>query len=144
MRSNYKLNRNNMKKTLKMAIWATLSSSLFLTIFAGNLAYAQTASSTIPLCEITRSLTVGSSGEDVRCLQRYLNWSGFTVAASGTGSPGSESLYFGGLTKSAVMRWQNANSAQVLVPLGITTGTGYWGSASFNYYVTIVRAALGV
>ncbi len=103
-----------------------------------------TSASTIPLCEITRGLTTGSSGEDVRCLQRYLNWAGFTVAASGSGSPGNESSYFGQLTANAVARWQNANAAQVLVPAGLTTGTGYFGSLSFNAYVNIVRTQLGL
>lgn len=103
-----------------------------------------TSTSTIPLCEITRGLTIGSSGEDVRCLQRYLNWSGFTVAATGSGSPGNESTYFGSLTANAVTRWQNANASQVLVPAGLTSGTGYFGSLSFNGYVNIVRAQLGL
>ena len=102
------------------------------------------AASTIPLCEITRTLKVGSSGEDVMCLQRYLNWAGFTVASSGVGSPGSESMYFGSLTSAAVARWQNANSAEVLAPIGLVTGTGIWGSASFNFYVGLVNHALAV
>ncbi len=102
------------------------------------------AATTIPLCEITRSLTIGSSGEDVRCLQRYLNWAGFTVSPSGVGSPGNESLYFGQLTASAVTRWQNSNSAQVLNPVGLTSGTGYFGPSSFNWYVSIVTTQLAL
>ncbi len=102
------------------------------------------ADTTVPLCEIQRGLRVGSSGEDVRCLQRYLNWAGFTVAASGVGSVGSESTYFGSLTANAVTRWQNANAAQVLTPAGLTVGTGYFGPLSFSWYVNIVRSNLGL
>ncbi|MEK7660371.1 MAG: peptidoglycan-binding domain-containing protein [Patescibacteria group bacterium] len=104
---------------------------------------AQTTPS-IPLCEIQRGLTIGSVGEDVRCLQRYLNWSGHTVAISGSGAPGSETTYYGALTAAAVVRWQNANASTVLTPLGLFAGTGYWGQASFGQYVRLVRSSLGV
>ncbi|HEY0220994.1 MAG TPA: peptidoglycan-binding domain-containing protein, partial [Candidatus Paceibacterota bacterium] len=89
-------------------------------------------------------LNVGSSGVDVLCLQRYLNWAGYTIAASGPGSPGNESVYFGPLTTSAVMRWQNTNAGNVLTPAGLTSGTGYFGPLSFNWYVSIVRSNLGL
>ncbi len=102
------------------------------------------AATTIPLCEITRGLKVGSSGEDVRCLQRYLNWSGNTIAASGPGSPGNETAYLGSLTANAIMKWQNTNSAQVLSPAGLSVGTGYFGPLSFNWYASIVKTQLGL
>lgn len=102
------------------------------------------ADTSIPLCEITRSLKVGSSGEDVKCLQRYLNFAGFTVSTEGMGSPGNESMYYGQKTAEAVKKWQDSNSAQVLTPLGLNSGTGNWGQSSFNRYVSIVRVALGL
>ncbi len=122
----------------KGIVLAAASTGLLISLYA----HAQT--STIPLCEITRGLGVGTSGEDVRCLQRYLNWAGFAVATSGTGSVGNETQYFGPMTQDAVIRWQNANAVQVLTPLGLSTGTGFWGLVSFGRYVEIVRAALGV
>src|SRR3989344_5944376 len=70
-------------------------------------------------CTFTRSLTVGATGEDVRCLQMYLNSAGFRVAASGAGSPGSETTYFGSLSRSAVAAWQAAN--------GVAPAVGYFG-----------------
>ena len=49
----------------------------------------QGGSSTSTSCSFSRSLTVGSTGDDVKCLQQYLNSSGFQVASSGFGSPGN-------------------------------------------------------
>ena len=111
-------------------------------LFMPAVSRADTPVSTIPLCEIERSLTIGANGEDVRCLQRYLNWSGMTLATTGAGSPGLESTYFGPLTANAVARWQIANAAYVLSPAGLTTGTGYFGPISFGHYVKLVRTAL--
>lgn len=66
-----------------------------------------------------RNLTLGSIGSDVKALQMYLNAHGFTIAVSGTGSPGHESTYFGTLTKAAIAKFQSAN--------GITPAAGYFG-----------------
>lgn len=121
-----------------LAVITIIFSSLYLYPIRAN------ADTTIPLCEITRSLKIGSSGEDVRCLQRYLNWAGYTISATGFGSPGNESMYFGPLTANAVIKWQNSNANQVLIPAGLTVGTGYFGPLSFNWYVNIVKGQLGV
>lgn len=67
----------------------------------------------------TRNLTVGSTGTDVMELQKVLNSNPATViAATGAGSPGMESTYFGALTKAAVVKFQ--------ISKGIS-GTGYVG-----------------
>lgn len=67
----------------------------------------------------TRDLTIGSSGTDVMELQKFLNGKGFTVNASGAGSPGQESTYFGSLTAAALAKYQAANN--------IAPAAGYFG-----------------
>src|SRR3989344_1295348 len=61
-------------------------------------------------CTFTKDLTMGSTGSDVMCLQKYLNSAGHMGASSGAGSPGMESEYFG--SKSRAMY----NSLIVMLP----------------------------
>jgi peptidoglycan hydrolase-like protein with peptidoglycan-binding domain len=75
---------------------------------------------------LTRDLYRGMSGEDVRTLQGLLNTKGYTVALTGAGSPGNETIYFGPATEAAVIRFQIAH--------GISPAVGYVGP--------ITRAAL--
>jgi lysophospholipase L1-like esterase len=55
-----------------------------------------------------RTLQLGSTGNDVRQLQIFLNAHGFVVAATGPGSMGSESDYFGQATQNALAALQRA------------------------------------
>lgn len=61
-------------------------------------------------CSFSRTLEDGVDGEDVRCLQKYLNGRGFVIAESGPGSVGNETSLFRTLTKEAVVKWQKANN----------------------------------
>lgn len=83
----------------------------------------------------TRNLTIGSMGEDVRQLQVFLNsYSNETrVANSGVGSVGNETTYFGQLTQNALIRFQNLFAQQILIPVGLTSGTGYLGPSTRNF-----------
>lgn len=67
----------------------------------------------------TRDLTIGSEGEDVRQLQRFLNGRGFSVSLTGAGSVGNESAYFGDLTREALAMFQREQ--------GIQPAAGYFG-----------------
>ncbi len=71
----------------------------------------------------TQNLTLGSTGSEVKALQKLLNSiDGTQVATTGAGSPGNETSTFGGLTKAAVTKFQQK--------YGITPTAGYWGSIS--------------
>lgn len=85
-------------------------------------------------CTFTRSLTVGSRGNDVKCLQEYLNEEGFTIAASGPGSPGNETTYFGPRTRAAVAKWQAAK--------GISPASGYFGPISRAKYAEMTAGVM--
>lgn len=60
----------------------------------------------LPVHRFTRSLSLGSMGNDVLELQKQLNRAGFILTEQGTGSPGRESDYFGLLTQKAIERYQ--------------------------------------
>ena len=75
-----------------------------------------------------QDLQFGMRNEDVRTLQKYLNAQGFIVSASGAGSLGNETTFFGPATRAALARLQKSK--------GITPAVGYYGP--------ITRSVLGV
>lgn len=62
----------------------------------------------VPAKTFTKDLFYGMTDPEVLSLQKLLNKMGFTVATSGTGSPGKETSYFGALTQNAVKKLQIA------------------------------------
>jgi hypothetical protein len=98
----------------------------------GNMAYARRlyearGSKPWPTCAVLAAplksaLQLGDQGTEVKALQKILNKAGFVIAASGVGSPGQETEYFGSLTRQAVQRFQ---CAQNIVCSGNENTTGY-------------------
>ena len=79
----------------------------------------------------TKTLKMGMSDQEVMNLQSVLNASADTmVSASGVGSKGMETKYFGAKTKMAVVKFQEKYAADILTPNGLTKGTGMVGAAT--------------
>jgi len=76
----------------------------------------------------TRNLWLGFTLPDVQYLQMMLNSDSETrVAATGPGSPGQETTYFGPLTNAAVIRFQEKYREDVLAPWRLVRGIGFVG-----------------
>ena len=76
-----------------------------------------------------KDLHYGQTSPDVIPLQQFLNTDAQTkVANIGPGSPGNESTFFGAKTASAVSRFQEKYSSDILYPVGLNQGTGYVGA----------------
>lgn len=77
---------------------------LFVIFFSG-VHFAQAAT-----CTITRDLQFGMVGDDVLCLQKWLNSNGYPIAEAGPGASGNETDEYKALTQAAVQRWQLASN----------------------------------
>ncbi|MEI6843341.1 MAG: DUF2341 domain-containing protein [bacterium] len=116
----------------------------------GHVVYTDTASTTTNTANVYRNATSTQAqttadtatllfakdlkplqlSPDVRQLQIFLNSKGFSVSATGNGSPGKETEFFGPLTKQAVIKFQEKYASEILTPQGLTKGTGYVGKAT--------------
>src|SRR3989344_471083 len=84
------------------------------------------APATGAVCNFSRNLSEGVTGDDVTCLQNYLkSTSHFPAATNSTG-------FFGPTTKSSVIKWQTAN--------GVAPASGFFGRISQEKYYTLVEA----
>lgn len=117
-----------------------LIASGFLAVFilAAPISRAETVSSTELTVNLPRDLKLLSVGENVRELQKFLNKAGLIVSASGPGSPGNETTFFGEATSKAVARYQERHAED----LGLTRGTGFVGPltrALMNKTILIIK-----
>ena len=95
-------------------------------VFAGA-ALLPAISSAMMSCTFTRSLTVGSRGADVTCLQETLVAGGF-LSVTPTG-------YFGAMTKAGVKAWQAS--------AGVTPASGMFGPISRAKYAMMMGGTTG-
>ncbi len=84
--------------------------------------------------QFTQNLKLGSIGDEVKALQKFLNLKGFKLAETGPGSLGQETNYFGYMTWNALKTYQEANPS-ILTNVGITNGVGtgnfFWSTRGF-------------
>jgi hypothetical protein len=100
-------------------------------VLAGQDTATPAAPATTMSCNFARNLTTGDTGADVMDLQKLLNSKGFAVSAAGApGSAGMETQYYGPATAAAVAAMQTMYASEILAPLGLTTGTGYFGAST--------------
>jgi len=118
--------------TLAMPAKAATIEELQATIaeLTATIAAMTGGSSTAAECTFTGSLTVGSQGAQVTCLQQYLVAGNHLVMPTGV-SYG----YFGPLTKAAVAAWQAAN--------GVAPAVGYFGPLSQAKYAMVAGSTSG-
>jgi hypothetical protein len=89
-----------------------------------------------------RNLTYGDTGQDVLLLQKILNSNSTTqITQTGEGAPGQETTYFGNLTRRAVKKFQELYRNEILVPAGLTEGTGVVGQMTRNKLNTLVTSS---
>ncbi len=102
-------------------------------------ASSSSSSSGCPYYHFTRLLHYGDQGADVKALQRFLNCSGFPLAASGPGSPGNETTYFVDKTLKSLDAFQEAYAPSVLAPIRATKGTGIFAQHSMAQAYALMR-----
>ncbi|MBS3903019.1 MAG: hypothetical protein KGZ30_01435 [Anaplasmataceae bacterium] len=77
--------------------------------------------SNLPCYTLTRDLSLGASGDEVSGLHRALEQEGFELGLE------KSSKIFGEKTASAVVGFQQKYAKDVLEPIGLQYGTGYFG-----------------
>lgn len=108
--------------TLRLSVGIALTCSLIIFSYTAIVPIVDAAA-------LTRDLTIGSVGEDVRDLQKFLNSDSATVvAATGAGSPGNESTYFGPATSAAVARFQAKYPDETYKKAGLISPNGFVGA----------------
>ncbi len=109
---------------VNFAVLTTLAVAFFYFYVGIQFAYAETGANLCPYAW-TQNMKMGSTGETVLKLQQFLNTDSDTmVAASGVGSAGNETGFYGALTAKAVTKFQEKYKTDILSPIGLQKGTG--------------------
>ncbi len=91
-----------------------------------------------------QNLSRGSKRQDVKYLQIILNSDLATrVSQTGPGSPGNETDFFGPATESAVKKFQNKYSSEVLTPHNLSSPTGFVGPSTRAKLNSILAQGIG-
>lgn len=110
----------NLERTMTNTVVASgLANGLVATDFALATVVVGGAPGSPGASLFTKDLRLGTTGEDVRALQQFLNANGYVVSDSGVGSAGNETDYFGRLTQQALVKYQKDK--------GINPSVGYFG-----------------
>ncbi len=113
------------KSYIHLALFAVLALGFFA------LSVPSAFAVTTPSCTFSRDLQMGVTGDDVKCLQQYLNANGYVISSTGAGAPGKETGEFKSLTQAAVIKWQMANK--------LSPATGYFGPKSRQAYNALIN-----
>lgn len=81
----------------------------------------------------TKDLALTMTDVEVKMLQVFLNAQGFKLADSGFGSKGNETQYFGPRTFTALVKFQERYRTEILEPLGLKHGTGFFGEKTRTF-----------
>lgn len=82
-------------------------------------------------------LSFGQAGPEVAALQRALQELGFFPSIF-NGVPFAPTGQYFGVTKQAVLDFQNAHPTEILAPAGLTQGTGYFGASTRAFLDTLL------
>ncbi len=93
---------------------------------------------TAQMASFKKDLKSGMVNADVFRLQQFLNAQGSLVARTGPGAPGSETTRFSAATKAALIKYQEAHAAEILAPLGLMKGTGFFGASTRKYVNSVL------
>lgn len=81
---------------------------------------------TKPKFQGTRVLKVGMTGDDVKQLQEVLMYEGLLKIPKATS-------YFGGMTRQAVVKYQEKYKSEILTPVGLKSGTGICANQTLKH-----------
>lgn len=124
------MNNFNLKNILIISIVVPLFAVFFIS-HSTSKALAVFANDFPKDFTFNNNLKVGDTGEDVRVLQKVLNSNPKTeVSSGGSGSKDKETFFFGALTKSAVIKFQELYASDTLQPFGLKSGTGFVGAST--------------